>query len=121
MAEYYFETLPIHPQPKRLESLTGYLIRLAEANGSQSLTHSDFLRQTFNINRKSINSNRVTLLKDYCPTSFGSLPAVVHCSEDASPTNNFLSFRDKIWTTNDFKFARTQSRHIFTLLPAMSF
>ena len=36
MQQYYFDTLPIHPPPERLESLTSYLIRLAEAND-----HSD--------------------------------------------------------------------------------
>lgn len=28
----YFETLPLHPQPKRLESLSSYIMRIAEAN-----------------------------------------------------------------------------------------
>jgi len=31
-SRYYFDTLPIHPQPEPLESLVSYLIRLSEAN-----------------------------------------------------------------------------------------
>ncbi len=30
---YYFDVLPVHPPPERLESLTGYLTRIASANG----------------------------------------------------------------------------------------
>ena len=34
MTTYYFDTLPVHPQPAALESLSSYLTRLAQANGS---------------------------------------------------------------------------------------
>lgn len=39
MAADYFDTLPLHPQPQPLESLTGYLTRLAEANAIRSPFH----------------------------------------------------------------------------------
>ena len=35
MNGYFFDTLPVHPQPEQLESFTSYLTRLAEANGIQ--------------------------------------------------------------------------------------
>jgi len=38
MPQYYFETLPLHPQPKRLESLTSYLARIANENGIKSIS-----------------------------------------------------------------------------------
>ena len=35
----FFDVLPIHPKPLALESLTGYLTRLGEANGIQAFEH----------------------------------------------------------------------------------
>ncbi len=32
-----WKVLPLHPQPQPLESITSYMIRLAEANGLQSI------------------------------------------------------------------------------------
>jgi hypothetical protein len=34
---YYFDILPYHPQPERLESFTSYLMRLAGANSILSM------------------------------------------------------------------------------------
>ena len=34
----FFDVLPVHPQPLPLESLTSYLMRLAEANHITSMT-----------------------------------------------------------------------------------
>lgn len=41
----YFDVLPLHPRPQKLEALTSYVRRLAEANGIESgtdLTHTCF-------------------------------------------------------------------------------
>jgi hypothetical protein len=35
--------LPLHPQPQRLESLSGYILRLAEANGLKSVNELAYL------------------------------------------------------------------------------
>ena len=35
--KYYFAVLPLHPMPEHLESLTSYLMRLAEINGISSM------------------------------------------------------------------------------------
>jgi hypothetical protein len=35
---FYYETFPLHPPPERLESLTSYLTRLAEANKLESIS-----------------------------------------------------------------------------------
>lgn len=71
----YFDVLPIHPRPEPLESLTGYLIRLAEVNGI--------------LNRRNLNAicfpnqeSRVTSsMADYPPVSLGNLTQVSLCSE----------------------------------------
>src|SRR5260370_29219508 len=74
MTQYYFETLPLHPQPHRLESLTSYLTRLAEENGFQSLPLSYFLSQTLSISRGAV-------VKDHLPPSLGILQGVTGCPE----------------------------------------
>src|SRR5258706_14553674 len=35
---YYFDLLPLHPPPMKLESLTSYLMRIAEANQIQTFS-----------------------------------------------------------------------------------
>ena len=74
---YYFETLPVHPPPERLESFTSYLTRLAEANGLRSmgaLASTCFFDEYVRTMRWQ---------KDTPPVSFGQLPiaAVCHPSE----------------------------------------
>src|SRR5712691_5436875 len=36
-AQAIWNVLPVHPRPQPLESMTGYIIRLAEANGLKSI------------------------------------------------------------------------------------
>jgi TniQ len=71
MQEYYFDTLPLHPQPERLESLTSYLIRLAEAN-----SHSD--RDTFAL---FFSLFGIVTLADYPSALFNILRTLAQCSE----------------------------------------
>jgi transcriptional regulator with XRE-family HTH domain len=70
---YYFETLPVHPHPERLESFTSYLTRLAEANGLRSLealASTCFFDQYVRTMRWQ---------KDNPPVSFGQLPIAANC------------------------------------------
>src|SRR6266568_8815001 len=71
MQEYYFDTLPLHPQPERLESLTSYLIRLAEAN-----SHSD--RDTFALFFCPLG---IETLADYPSALFNILQTLAQCPE----------------------------------------
>lgn len=74
---YYFDTLPLHPPPAPLESLTSYLIRLAQINGILSvdgLSALFFPQQDRRIPRS---------LADYPPLSFSTLQAVTLCPEPA--------------------------------------
>jgi DNA-binding XRE family transcriptional regulator len=72
---YYFDTLPVRPQPEHLESCTSYLTRLAERNGVSSvdgLAALCFPHQDRRITRD---------LADYPPTSFQTLTRAAACSE----------------------------------------
>jgi DNA-binding transcriptional regulator YiaG len=75
LTPFYFDVLPIHPQPEPLESFTSYLMRLGEANGIQypyDLGHRLFPGQ---------NSYVIRILTDHVPVSFGSVPQQACCSE----------------------------------------
>jgi hypothetical protein len=69
---YYFDTLPRHPQPKPLESLTSYLMRLAQAN------HICRPQAVFRLFWDRSHMERPS---DYLPLSFGRLPLAAACSE----------------------------------------
>lgn len=75
MTPYHFDTLPVHPQPEPLESLSSYLTRLAEANG---------LRWMNDLFRLCCPGRRLSLTlqtKDLPPSSFGYLPSLAQCPE----------------------------------------
>ncbi len=72
---YYFDVLPLHPKPEYLESLTSYLMRLAENNGISSidgLSALCFPHQDRRITRD---------IADYPPVSFGNLAIAGACTE----------------------------------------
>src|SRR5712671_1967805 len=74
---YYFDVFPVHPQPEPLESLTSYLMRLAESNGISSmdgLSAMCFPHQDRRITRE---------IADYPPISFDSLMTVAICSKES--------------------------------------
>src|SRR6266487_582099 len=77
MQQYYFDTLPLHPQPERLESLTSYLTRLAEINGITSIAAVAAICSL----DKIAEGKAVRYMKDYPPVSFGSLQEVTVCTE----------------------------------------
>jgi hypothetical protein len=67
---YYFDSLPLHPKPEPLESLTSYLIRLAKLNGVLSI---DGISALF----FSHQDRRITRgISDYPPASFNSLTRI---------------------------------------------
>ncbi len=72
---YYFDTLPVHPQPKPLESLTSYLMRLGETNGISTVSKLSAL-----LFEGRLGAMR-HLGKDYPPLSFESLLTLTGCSE----------------------------------------
>src|SRR3954453_21408623 len=71
----HYDTLPVHPSPKRLESLTGYLTRLGEANGITSvdaLVSMCFPHQSRRVAREQT---------DFPPLSLVSLASATACPE----------------------------------------
>ncbi len=75
MSQYYFDTLPVHPQPKPLESFTGYLTRLAQANGMHSISQLSRLCFPDGSQKFTINAG------DHPPRSFGALATAAACPE----------------------------------------
>src|SRR5258708_708111 len=71
-ANYYFDTLPLHPRPQQLESFTSYLIRIAEANG---------IRRYSQLNPFFGEYRSISSFADYPPRSFGMLPVITNCGE----------------------------------------
>ena len=81
---YYFDVLPLHPKPEYLESLTSYLMRLAEYNGISSLDGLSalcFPHQDRRITRG---------IADYPPVSFGKLTIVAASTEETLRTTTFF-------------------------------
>jgi DNA-binding XRE family transcriptional regulator len=86
---YYFDVLPLHPRPEYLESLTSYLMRLAEHNDISSidgLSALCFPHQDRRITRD---------IADYPPVSFGDLTRVGACSEEILRTTTFFHLAAK--------------------------
>lgn len=72
---FYFDVLPIRPQPEPLESFTSYLMRLGEANRIRypcDLGHRLFPGQ---------NPYSVRILTDHVPVTWGVVPQQACCSE----------------------------------------
>jgi transcriptional regulator with XRE-family HTH domain len=89
MVQYYFETLPLHPRPKCLESFTSYLTRLAEANGLSSmeaLASTCFFDQYVRTMRWQ---------KDNPPVSFGQLPIAASCDPSTLLATTFFHLGKK--------------------------
>jgi len=80
---YHFDTLPVHPQPETLESLTSYAIRLAEANGIQTRNH---LQHLF---FPSCSEGAIRKMADLPPADYDTLSAVAVCSETALRATTF--------------------------------
>ena len=86
---YYFDVLPLHPRPEYLESLTSYLMRLAELNGISSIDGISalcFSHQDRRITRE---------IADYPPVSFGDLTRVGARSDQILRTTTFFHLAAK--------------------------
>jgi hypothetical protein len=86
---YYFDVLPLHPRPEYLESLTSYLMRLAEHNGISSIDGQSaicFPHQDRRITRG---------IADYPPVSFRDLTIVSAWSEEILRKTTFFHLADK--------------------------
>src|SRR5581483_9957190 len=70
MMTYYFEVLPLHPGPEYLESLTSYLMRLADLNGISSIDGLSAL--CFPHQERRISRG----IAEYPPVSFDDLTIV---------------------------------------------
>ncbi len=79
----HVDVLPLHPQPRHAESLTGYLTRLANANGVRAvdaLSALCFSGQDRRIPRAQA---------DYPPRSLAALSAASGCPQDALLATTF--------------------------------
>ncbi len=86
---YYFDVFPLHPPPEYLESLTSYLMRLAELNGISSIDGISalcFSHQDRRITRE---------IGDYPPVSFGDLTRAGTWSEEILRTTTFFHLAAK--------------------------
>mgnify|MGYP002402708220 CR=1 FL=1 len=89
LMRYYFDVLPLHPRPEYLESLTSYLMRLAELNGISSvdgLSALCFSHQDRRITRE---------IADYPPVSFHDLMKAGTWSEEILRQTTFLHLASK--------------------------
>lgn len=86
---YYFDVLPLHPQPEYLESLTSYLMRLAELNGISSIDGLSALCFPYQDRRTTRD------IADYPPVSFGELTRAGACSEEILRTTTFFHLATK--------------------------
>jgi DNA-binding XRE family transcriptional regulator len=86
---YYFDVLPLHPPPEYLESLTSYLMRLAELNGISSIDGISalcFSNQDRRITRE---------IADYPPVAFGELTNVGGWCEEILRQTTFFHLAAK--------------------------
>jgi hypothetical protein len=90
MMTYYFEVFPVHPQPAPFESLTGYLIRLAEANGLQSVQGLSVA--CFPIGKEQGNPH---IPADYQMAFWDALPQIAVCSEETLRRTTFYHLAEK--------------------------
>ncbi len=85
-AHAIWNVLPLHPPPEPFESMTSYLIRLAEANGLRSM--SEF------VGLLGISYGRLTTIctfADYpAPFALASLAQITRCPEERLQQTTFL-------------------------------
>lgn len=82
-----WKVLPLHPQPQLLESFTSYLIRLAEANGLQSIRELVALVGSPQRRRESLYNS-----PDYpAPSLYAGLAHITGCPEERLQQTTFDS------------------------------
>lgn len=67
----YFEVLPLHPEPRSFESLTSYLMRIAQAN---AISHPFALPKIL-----GVTIGELTRLPAYSPLSIGNIAVRIMC------------------------------------------
>lgn len=82
---YYFDVLPARLRPQKLESLSSYMIRVAEANNIQSISALSAL-----FFDRSTTMRQLVDLADYPPISFENMPVVTGCPESKLWKMTFL-------------------------------
>ncbi len=90
----YFDVLPYHPQPQPLESLTGYLLRLAEGNGLQSV--QGLVATCF---PNPGGQKYIHIPTDHPMTDWRGLPRVAACTEAALRATTFYHLAKKFGTS----------------------
>ncbi len=86
---YYFDVLPVRPQPEPLETLTSYLTRLAVANQLRSMT------QLFKLCFPNKRPKLTIANRDFPPASFGTLATLAQCSETRLLATTFCHLGQK--------------------------
>lgn len=86
----FFDVLPWHPRPQPLESLTGYLTRLAQGNGLQSIQRLIVTCFPGQYERGSMH-----IPADYPMVSWDALPTAAACSEVALRATTFYHLTEK--------------------------
>ena len=89
---YYFDTLPVHPRPEELESLTGYLIRVAEANEIHQPAWLFDLAQSDVVSSKQIGTRRII---DNPPQSLCEIAVLTSRTEDELLSTTFYHLARK--------------------------
>lgn len=87
---YFFDVLPYHPRPEPFESLTGYLLRLAEGNGLQSVR--GLVATCF---PTPGGKWYIHIPSDHAMTDWRGLPVVTACSEDTLRATTFYHLAEK--------------------------
>src|SRR5258708_32507555 len=90
MVDYYFETLPLHPRPARMELFTSYLTRLAKANGMGGIVDLLLAASFPGKHSKYHVKERSQSLTENSVSSFGTLPIISHCSEETLRATTFF-------------------------------
>ena len=91
-ATCFFDVFPVHPQPEPMESFTGYLTRLGEANRMPTIGEL-FITAFPNTSYQPPDATRV--LNDYSTLAFGTLPQASMCSETTLRATTLFHFGKK--------------------------
>ena len=86
----YFDVLPWHPRPQPFESLTGYLTRLAQGNGLQSI---EALVATCFPSQHA--RDHLYIPEDYPMVAWGALPTAAACPEATLLATTFYHLAEK--------------------------
>jgi transcriptional regulator with XRE-family HTH domain len=92
---YYFDALPLHPQPEKLESLTSYITRLAEVNGIQTI--NAFVHTCF----PEYQVQTIRSINDFPFSSWVHFQAAACCTEAVLQATTFYHLGKKFGRVHD--------------------